>query len=388
MSPRAAREPAAARWLRYLAGLGRSWGLEPKAGAELGFRALDQVWMHQGRPRFLFQIFTGPDVTLEGALLTEALATARYGYWEVIAGDTLCKFVESGEVAGPGPPARSLTRAEVVFSAPACRGHHRLVVRCPSVARIAQPGQFLHISCTTEAELDAFAASKNRPTGWSGADLATERTAKAPHWPLLRRPMSIHRIASETTPPAPAPSPVPGQFRRLMDHPCRTQVALLLKLVGLGARRLAQRQVAEWLDILGPLGTPVPIADDLERAIVIAGGIGIAPLAFLAEELALRNIETHLLVGARDRERLPIGVEPDAWERPLASEFRARGIAVDLVTEAEDGVTVAERFEQRRDELLAGGRVEIFACGPRPMLARVCCWRSAWRAEWAPAGRV
>lgn len=399
MTRHAAREPAAARWLRCLAGLARLWGLEPKAGAELGFRALDQIWMHDNKPRFLFQMcdgpaisperiilalaardctpeleliaVTGPDVTLEGAPLTEALATGRYGYWEVVAGDTLDEFVESGQVSEPGPPPRSLTRGEVIFSAPACQGHHRLVIRCPSIGRVAQPGQFLHVSCSTEAELDDFAASKNRPIDWSEDRLTTERLPKTVHWPLLRRPMSIHRTGSEATPPAPAPSPVPGQFRRLMRHLCRTQVALLLKLVGQGARRLAQRQVGESLDILGPLGTPVPIADDLERAIVIAGGIGIAPLAWLAEELALRGVDTHLLVGARDRQHLPIGVERDAWARPLVSEFQARGIAIDLVTEVEDGMTVTERFEQRRDELLGGGRVEIFACGPRAMLARL-----------------
>ena len=180
--------------------------------------------------------------------------------------------------------------------------------------------------------------------------------------------MSVHGIGSDSPPPDRAL--LPRELRRLIEYPCRTQVALLLKMVGVGARRLAVRGVGESLDILGPLGTPVPIADDLERAIVIAGGIGIAPLALLAEECALLGIETHLLVGARDRDHLPIGLERDNWARPLVSEFQARGIAVDVVTEAEDGMTVAERFERRRGELLTG-RVEVFACGPRAMLERL-----------------
>lgn len=401
MTPLAAREPAAARWLRRLAGLARTWGFEARAGAELGYQALDQIWMRGDRPRILLQtapgavsperiilalaardctpqleliLVTAAEATLEGVPLAEALASGRYGYWESIAGKALDEFVASDRVPEAGLPPRSLTRGEVIFSAPACQGHHKLIVRCPAIARVARPGQFLHIACATEAELAAFAESKNRPVDWlrereAGPGLRSHLGEAG--WPLLRRPMSIHQIGSEAAAPASAPGLLPGRFRRLLEYPCRTQLALLLKLVGLGARRLAQRQAGEWLDIMGPLGTPVPIADDLERATVIAGGIGIAPLALLAEECALRGIETHLLVGAHDRDHLPIGLEPDGWARPLVSDFEARGIAVDIVTEAEDGMTVTERFERRRDELLTGGRVEVFACGPRPMLARL-----------------
>jgi dihydroorotate dehydrogenase electron transfer subunit len=398
MTPLAAREPAAARWLRRLAGLARTWDFETKTGAELGYQALDQIWMRDGRPRILFQtapgpvpaqriilalaardctpeleliLVTAPGATLEGAALADALASGSYGYWESIDGEALDEFADSGRVPEPGLPPRWLTRGEVVLSAPACLGHHKLVVRCPAIARAARPGQFLHIACATEAELAAFAESKNRALDRGRDGRAGAQPPGSGQWPLLRRPMSVHGLGSDAAPPPPGRSLLPRALRRLVEYACRTQVSLLLKTVGVGARRLAERGVGEWLDLLGPLGTPVPIADDLERAIVVAGGIGIAPLALLAEECARLGIETHLLVGARDRDHLPIGLEADDWARPLVTEFEARGIAVDVVTEAEDGLTVTERFERRRDELLTGGRVEVFACGPRAMLERL-----------------
>ena len=179
-----------------------------------------------------------------------------------------------------------------------------------------------------------------------------------------------------------------GQFVNLRVHDfvvpllrrpfslCRRQrddgwIEVLWKVVGEGTRILTQRRVGESVDVLGPLGQPFRLAPPSARALLVAGGIGVAPLLFLCEELITAGVDVEVFLGART-----------AVELSGVNLFEEMGVEVDLSTD--DGslgrrgfVTVA--VEERLQELGEVGNVWLYGCGPEPMLARVddiaLCWQ-------------
>ena len=142
-----------------------------------------------------------------------------------------------------------------------------------------------------------------------------------------------------------------------------TKLRVVFRAIGQGTRRLAAAQVGDKWDIIGPLGKPT-LAVKGRSVVIIGGGIGIAPLLFLAQERASTN-ELHVLLGARSRAELL-----------LRNEFRKLRARVVLATE--DGSVgirglVTDLFA--REIHLQGTKTPensvVFACGPRPMLRRV-----------------
>ncbi len=191
------------------------------------------------------------------------------------------------------------------------RDHFLLTLECPPIAREARAGQFVMLQ--TRAGFD----------------------------PLLRRPMSICRV-------------LPGR---------RGRIQILYKIVGEGTRYLSQQPVGALVPTLGPLGKGFRLPDGGTRPILVSGGVGIAIFPFLVESLRAARRETPLLVyGARSRGDL------------VALEFfRKKRVPVRLATE--DGSAGTKGFVTRiLEPILAdagGAPLEIFACGPTPMLKAV-----------------
>ncbi len=136
--------------------------------------------------------------------------------------------------------------------------------------------------------------------------------------------------------------------------------AILVRNVGEGTNLLASMKQGDELLVLGPLGRGFSLPSQTGGGVVlVAGGVGVAPLVFLAERLADRGVEQVFLYGARAGADLP---------------FRDRiGGICDLTITTEDGsvgekglVTAPlERF--LRSNLSAS----VFACGPVAMLEAV-----------------
>jgi len=122
----------------------------------------------------------------------------------------------------------------------------RLVLAAPQVAQAARPGQFLHVRCGGTAD------------------------------PLLRRPLSIHDVDQE-----------------------QGLVTLLYRVVGRGTALLAARRSGERVNVLGPLGRGFAPPPAHRRVALIGGGLGIAPLLFLARELVKEEREVWVFHGAR-----------------------------------------------------------------------------------------
>ncbi len=198
------------------------------------------------------------------------------------------------------PERMALERGRVERVAEESAGIFLLNVRSPRIARLAQPGQFVNIRVA-----DATA-------------------------PLLRRPFSVS-----------------GKER--------DSVSVLFNIVGPGTRLLAEKRPGDELDLLGPLGngfTPF-ISGDFDRAILVGGGLGVAPLPFLAAALESRaSITTYL--GARTRQQLVRAGLPDLHIATDDGSEGFHGTVVDLL-----------RRELRNT---SPERRRIFGCGPTPML--------------------
>jgi dihydroorotate dehydrogenase electron transfer subunit len=171
--------------------------------------------------------------------------------------------------------------------------------------------------------------------------------------PLLRRPFSLHRLISEDT------------------------FQILYRVKGKGTKILSERRHGEKLDILGPLGGYFEIPSYLDEAILVAGGIGVAPLLSLAEEFRRLRKSVKLILGGKGKE-------------DILCEKELETLGVEIFISTEDGSygrkgLVTELFEDhlkvQSSELRAKGselktpnsklKTQVYACGPRPMLKKV-----------------
>ena len=217
---------------------------------------------------------------------------------------------------------------EILAHHDAGAGQWILRVHAPQCARAAAPGQFAHLQC-------------------------------APELPM-RRPLSIMRVEREAG-----------------------WVEFLYKVVGRGTRALSQQMVGDRVSVLGPIGQPFRLNPERPRRLLLGGGVGIPPMIFLADQLHRRGEAgaTHAVLGsevpfpfhARPSEILWPGLPEGAiGTLPLLEDW---GIACRLTSKAglpgaHDGfVTDLARIWLQGMDAAEREQVELFACGPHPMLA-------------------
>ncbi len=158
--------------------------------------------------------------------------------------------------------------------------------------------------------------------------------------PFLSRPFSIYSVYS---------------------HGKNTFLEILYKVVGKGTEAFSRLREGDILNILGPLGKGFDIPSECDKIVLIAGGVGIAPLSFLAErcERDINGAEIVCYIGAGSLEA-------------LVSLDRIEGICSVVKISTDDGSwghagSVTELF--RRDmELYMDNDSRIYSCGPNPML--------------------
>jgi dihydroorotate dehydrogenase electron transfer subunit len=205
-----------------------------------------------------------------------------------------------------------------------------LRLRAPEIAARARPGSFVHIQC------DATLA--------------------------MRRPMSIMHA----------------------DMRAGT-LDILYKVHGLGTRLLAGQVPGKPVSLLGPIGVPFRLDGYRRRPLLIGGGVGIPPMVFLALHLrrAAKATSPFLLMGSevpfpfrpRPSQILVSGVPaPVIAAMPLMED---QGIASRLSSLRdfpgcfEGYVTDLARHWLDHQGSAGRAEVEVFACGPTPMLKAV-----------------
>ncbi len=138
-------------------------------------------------------------------------------------------------------------------------------------------------------------------------------------------------------------------------------IELLIKVVGEGTRQLSECRVDDQMALLGPLGNHFKVPNDAHRHYLIAGGIGVVPLVFLAKRMVSMGIEKRrcvIFVGGRSASDL-VGVD----------QLDDLGLNVHLVTEDGSKGCTGRVTDVVETHLDAHRPDMAYACGPWPMLA-------------------
>ncbi len=163
--------------------------------------------------------------------------------------------------------------------------------------------------------------------------------------PLLRRPFGIFDLGIMAT-----------------EYPDINQpfLEILYRVVGKGTTILSSFSHGDRLEVLGPLGKGFHTGDDSDDKLLVGGGVGLAPLYFLAKEL-VRSSRVHLFAGGKSKEDVLCTTE---FERLGVETY----VSTDDGTLGEQGLVteVLERYINNINNVKT-----IFACGPFPMLRAV-----------------
>ena len=185
---------------------------------------------------------------------------------------------------------------------------YRLTLHAPLIAQDAQPGQFVM------ADVSGGAFD-----------------------PLLRRPFSLHQVTTQG------------------------DVQILFQVVGKGTSFLSRLAHDDTLSLIGPLGRGFSI-DDPNRLCLIGGGMGMAPLLFLAGSImkhAKMDTPPIVLLGSGSGDALGT----------LPAEFAACGCVTSIATD--DGSLGHTGYVTDLLSAHLSTIRKVFTCGPLPMMASV-----------------
>ncbi len=193
----------------------------------------------------------------------------------------------------------------------------------PGMAGSLRAGQFVDVLCRVEGSYD----------------------------PLLRRPYSIFRADSRTE-----------------------TMQLLVRPYGRGSAWLASRPVGTILDVLGPLGNTFQVHPRSRNLLMVAGGVGAAPLVMLTDHALADGRNVTYLMGAADADALlPASYLRSDVEYAVATDDGSkghRGFVTDLVP---DYLRWAD---------------QVFACGPEAMFRSLRSVSSVHRVGGKPRIQV
>ena len=131
------------------------------------------------------------------------------------------------------------------------------------------------------------------------------------------------------------------------------------KITGKGTKEISEYKKDEYINIQGPLGTGFEVGITKKKAVVIGGGIGLAPLKQLINDIKNEN-EVTFIAGGRDKEALKI----------LGSFDLSR---VELLACSDDGSFGKKALvTQLLKELLLKEKIDIiYTCGPHIMMEKI-----------------
>jgi|GEM_PF-224799 len=265
-------------------------------------------------------------------------------------------------------------------------GYFKLILSEPHIQKYAQPGQFINILCPVNGfkrKTGVFDTGTTYIT-----HLREQRTVESAK-PLLRRPISIHRIYYKDFDPKTLKRGrlIPEELSKILRSGKRDRFDIFVKVVGKGTEALSHVEPGSTLDIIGPLGKPIEVDRNLKEALLVAGGIGIAPLYALAEELRWTGRKVVLFLGTYDERDLKIlgydfhidkAYAMKTYDaRKLIKEFKDMGIDVYLCTikESIPGIRQGKVTDTLMTYLSDNGHslkdAGVFSCGPKEMLKAV-----------------
>jgi len=205
--------------------------------------------------------------------------------------------------------------ATILANAEVAPEHYLMTLAVSGAFRDARPGQFVML----------------RPAGRG--------------FPFLGRPLGIYSLA---------------------EYGNGARIEILYRAAGKGTKVISTLCAGDRIEILGPLGNRFELRPGMKTAVLMAGGIGIAPLVFLAENLRANappeGLKMILYIGARDSASL------------LAID-RMKNFGAEVRVSTDDGSAgyrgpVTDLFRKDLASFDAS-KTEVFVCGHNPMLKRV-----------------
>ena len=178
-------------------------------------------------------------------------------------------------------------------------------LKSPEIAAAVQPGQFVHMKVPGMAD----------------------------H--ILRRPFSIYAADVESG-----------------------TVDILYQVVGYGSDHMTTLEPGAVTEMVGPVGHGWSIPEGAKKVLIVAGGVGAAPLFMLTEKCVAAGLDTVVVLGAQTKDAL---VCKDRYEALLGAEPR---VATDDGSYGRAGFCTS-----LVEEALAEGDVDVvFVCGPTPLM--------------------
>ncbi len=246
---------------------------------------------------------------------------------------------------------RSQYLATVKANAPLCREHYRLTLSLP-VFPATEPGQFVQVLCHGVDE----EIGQEFEIDWQPS-----RRAENPHRTLLD-PMAMLRR--------------PFSLAGRRDSATGVELDLIHRVVGVGTQWLSRLQLGGSVSLLGPLGNCFELPPPGGIGLLVAGGVGIPPMFYLAAKLKARAIA---FCGATTKDLLPFGLSdvPGDPAEPAVrvTEFARHQVpAVVTTDDATYGFSgfVTQALERYLDSNLVDlSQAVIYTCGPELMMKRV-----------------
>lgn len=185
-------------------------------------------------------------------------------------------------------------------------GFYELRMNCHDIADNAKPGQFIMVD--------------------TGAN----------HVPYIKRPFAIATHDSDS-----------GDF------------TIVIKIAGKGTKLLSEMEPNREITVVGPLGNGFDMPSKDEKVIMVAGGVGIAALMSILDELA-GSAKVDLVLGARD-------------EKGLILRDRLREMGAELHISTEDGSVGYKGFPTPvvKDLIEKNKYDKAYVCGPEVMMKAV-----------------
>lgn len=201
-------------------------------------------------------------------------------------------------------------------------------IRSPKCAAAAKPGSFVHLTCDETL--------------------------------AMRRPLSIMRVEDDC-------------------------IDILYKIVGDGLRRLSNKQPGDSISVLGPIGQPFQPSAERPNTLLIGGGVGIPPMVFIADYLRQQGGNWAPLAILGSELPFPFKLQSSTIKTPWVDEkidatmplLEGWGIPCRLATMAGFDACFDGYVTELADKWLSTlsvdelAKVEVFACGPTPMLKAV-----------------
>ena len=189
----------------------------------------------------------------------------------------------------------------------------KLTLSSPHLSKRAKPGNFVHIKVSSNC------------------------------YPLLRRAFSVHNIDKQ-----------------------ERSFEVLFKVVGKGTEILSEKSPGDMLDLLGPVGKGFSLPQKGETVMLVAGGMGIAPLWFLFTNLIKKIDKDKLMffLGAKTKKELLYCEKLKDLRTNLIvttddGSFGTKGLVTDVFL---------KEIKRRKNK---SGKLMIYSCGPPEMLKKI-----------------